>query len=68
HGAHVRHSGGYCVMERTEFLSKTLKFKRPPNILDVVANPLDKPLYTDLVESKLFNLFGFEPQKDAFEG
>jgi len=55
-------------MERTEFLSKTLNFKRPPNILDVVANPLDKPLYTDLVESKLFNLFGFEPQKDAFEG
>ena len=37
----------------TEFLSKTLKFKRPPNILDVGANPLDKPLYTDLVESKL---------------
>ena len=54
-------------MERTEFLSKTLKFKRPPNILNVGANPLDKPLYTDLVESKLCNLFGFEPQKDAFD-
>ena len=54
-------------MERTEFLSKTLKIKRPPNILDVGANPLDKPLYTDLVESKLCNLFGFEPQKDAFD-
>ena len=54
-------------MERTEFLSKTLKFRRPPNILDVGANPLDKPLYTDLVESKLCNLFGFEPQKDAFD-
>lgn len=54
-------------MERTEFLSKTLKFRRPPNILDVGANPLDKPLYTELVESKLCNLFGFEPQKDAFD-
>ena len=54
-------------MERTEFLSKTLKFKRPPNILDVGANPLDKPLYTDLDESKFCNLFGFEPQKDAFD-
>ena len=54
-------------MERTECLSKTLKFKRPPNILDVGANPLDKPLYTDLVESKLCNLFGFKPQKDAFD-
>ena len=54
-------------MERTEFLSKTLKIKRPPNILDVGANPLDKPLYTDVVESKLCNLFGFEPQKDAFD-
>ena len=54
-------------MERTEFLSKTLKFKRPPNILDVGENPLDKPLYTDLVESNLCNLFGFEPQKDAFD-
>ena len=52
-------------MERTEFLLKTLKFMRPPNILDVGANPLDKPLYTDLVESKLCNLFGFEPQKAA---
>ena len=54
-------------MERTEFLSKTLKFKRPPNILNVGANPLDKPLYTDLVESKLCNMFGFEPKKDAFD-
>ena len=54
-------------MERTEFLFKSLKIKRPPNILDVGANPLDKPLYTDLVESKLCNLFGFEPQKDAFD-
>ena len=54
-------------MERTEFLLKTLKFMRPPNILDVGANPLDKPLYTDLVESKLCNLFGFEPQKAAFD-
>ena len=54
-------------MERTEFLSKTLKFRRPQNILDVGANPLDKPLYTELVESKLCNLFGFEPQKDAFD-
>jgi hypothetical protein len=35
-------------MERTEFLSKTLKFKRPPNVLDVGATPLDKPLYTDV--------------------
>jgi FkbM family methyltransferase len=35
--------------------------------LDVGANPLDKPLYTDLVETKLCNLFGFEPQKDAFD-
>ena len=40
-------------MERTEFLSKTLKFKRPPNILDVGANPLDKPLYADLVDRKI---------------
>ena len=54
-------------MERTEFLSNTLKFKRPSNILDVGANPLDKSLYTDLVESKLCNLFGFKPQKDAFD-
>ena len=54
-------------MDRTEFLSKTLKFKRPPNILDVGANPLDKHLYKDLVESKLCNQFGFEPQKDAFD-
>ena len=54
-------------MERTEFLSTTLKFERRPNILDVGANPLDKPLYTELVESKLCNLFGFEPQKDAFD-
>ena len=54
-------------MKRTEFLFKTLKFKRSPNILDMGANPLDKPLYTDLVESKLCNLFGFEPQKDAFD-
>jgi hypothetical protein len=38
-------------MERTEFLSKTLKFKRLPNILDVCANPLDKPLYTDLIDA-----------------
>ena len=42
-------------MERTEFLSKTLKFKRPPNILDVGANPLDKPLYTDLVQNKILH-------------
>ena len=38
-------------MERTEFLSKTLKFMRSPNILDMGANPLDKPLYTDLIDA-----------------
>ncbi|NDI12994.1 MAG: hypothetical protein EBZ20_06195 [Rhodobacteraceae bacterium] len=38
-------------MKRTEFLSKTLKFKRSPNILDMGANPLDKPLYTDLIDA-----------------
>lgn len=54
-------------MERTEFLSKTLNLSRRPNILDVGANPLDKPIYTDLVDRNLCNLFGFEPQKDAFD-
>ncbi|MEK9705095.1 MAG: hypothetical protein VW233_03730 [Paracoccaceae bacterium] len=38
-------------MERTEFLSKTLKFERYPNILDMGTNPLDKPLYTDLIDA-----------------
>ena len=38
-------------MEPTEFLSKTLRFKRSPNILDMGANPLDKPLYTDLIDA-----------------
>lgn len=38
-------------MKRTEFLSKTLKFKRSPNILDMGANPLFKPFYTDLIDA-----------------
>ena len=54
-------------MEQTGFLSITLEFMRPPNILDLGANPLDKPLYADLVESKFCNLCGFEPKKDAFD-
>lgn len=38
-------------MEPTEFLSKTLKFKRSANILDMGMNPLDKPLCTDLIDA-----------------
>ena len=53
-------------MERIEFLSNALNATRHPNVLDVGANPLDKPPYSDLVDLNLCNLFAFEPQEEAF--
>ena len=37
-------------MERIEFLFNALNATRHPNVLDVGANPLDKPPYSDLVD------------------
>lgn len=53
-------------MERIEFLFDALNATRHPNVLDVGANPLDKPAYSDLVDLNLCNLFAFEPQEEAF--
>lgn len=49
-----------------EFLVPSLNVDKI-KVLDVGANPLDAPPYEDLLEQGYCQLFGFEPQKDAFE-
>jgi FkbM family methyltransferase len=56
---------------RSIALVELLKPKRLPRILDIganpLANPLDRPPYQTLVEQGLCELWGFEPQEDAYE-
>jgi FkbM family methyltransferase len=56
---------------RTLALVELLKPERLPRILDVganpLANPLDRPPYQALVEQGLCELWGFEPQQEAYE-
>jgi FkbM family methyltransferase len=57
--------------KRSRALFELLKPQRLPRILDVganpLANPLDRPPYQTLVDQGLCELWGFEPQKDAYE-
>lgn len=54
-------------MSKELFLSEELKLSRKTRVLDVGANPLNRPPYADLLDHGQCELFGFEPQKDAFE-
>lgn len=57
--------------ERSNTLVELLKPKRLPRILDVganpLANPMDRPPYQTLVEQDLCEVWGFEPQKNAYQ-
>ncbi|WP_433132761.1 FkbM family methyltransferase [Micromonospora sp. CA-240977] len=57
--------------QRSAALVELVRPKRLPRILDVganpLANPLDRPPYETLAEQGLCEVWGFEPQEDAYE-
>ncbi|MEM8593042.1 MAG: methyltransferase FkbM, partial [Pseudomonadota bacterium] len=48
-------------------LAAALHPERPIRIVDVGANPINEPPYDALLASGCAEVFGFEPQKDAYE-
>lgn len=52
---------------RLQELSDTLGVDGQINVVDIGANPLNEPPYAKLLEANLCHVFGFEPQKEAFE-
>ncbi|MGI5149721.1 FkbM family methyltransferase [Plantactinospora sp. CA-294935] len=60
---------GNIDAKRSAALVELLKPERLPRILDVGANPLgwDRPPYQTLVEQGLCELWGVEPQEDAYQ-
>lgn len=55
------------TMSKEAFLCDELKLAHVTRVLDVGANPLDRPPYADLLDQGKCQLFGFEPQKEAFD-
>ena len=53
--------------ERWNFLAEVLQANRSPVVVDIGANPLDDPPYKPLLDAGLCRVWGFEPQKDAFD-
>jgi len=55
------------AQDRWRFLSSSLPSKRLTHVVDIGANPLDDPPYKPLLDAGLCNVFGFEPQPEAFK-
>ncbi|MCV2868326.1 FkbM family methyltransferase [Defluviimonas sp. WL0002] len=53
--------------ERTRYLFEVFDLQDRLRILDVGANPLSPPPYQQLAEEDLCDVFGFEPQRDAYD-
>ncbi len=51
---------------RLRFLQEELKPERPLRIVDVGANPINRPDYQDLLDLGGCELWGFEPEESAF--
>ncbi|MFC3118041.1 hypothetical protein ACFOHS_06475 [Jhaorihella thermophila] len=52
--------------QRIGFLQDALKPERPLRIVDVGANPINRPDYQDLLEIGGCEVWGFEPEESAF--
>ena len=52
---------------RSDFLYEALSPAHHTRVVDVGANPLDDPPYRDLLSQGHCHVYGFEPQKQAFE-
>ncbi|SDO37573.1 methyltransferase, FkbM family [Lutimaribacter pacificus] len=53
--------------ERARFLHDTLSPARRTRVVDVGANPLGETPYATLLRNGLCEVWGFEPQKDAYD-
>lgn len=53
--------------DHLDVLLAHLKTDRLTRIVDVGANPLSPPLYSDLLARNCCDVYGFEPQTEAFE-
>jgi FkbM family methyltransferase len=49
------------------YLFDVLRPDRPVYILDIGANPIDIPPYADILSRGHCHVFGFEPQRDAYD-
>ncbi|KMW56882.1 hypothetical protein AIOL_001839 [Candidatus Rhodobacter oscarellae] len=50
----------------TKFLLRSLALPRLPRVVDVGANPLSRPPYYKLMRMNGCDVYGFEPNRDAF--
>ncbi len=60
-------AGSAQLLERLGALRDMLAPARLTEIVDVGANPTERPLYMPLVDAKTARVTGFEPQKSAFD-
>ena len=51
----------------TAYLAETLPFGRLTRVMDVGANPVNRPAYADLVDAGHVEVHGFEPGDEAFQ-
>ena len=56
----------HALAPHTEYLARSLPFGRLTRIMDVGANPVNRPAYADLVENLRAEVHGFEPGAAAF--
>ncbi len=56
-----------AVSGTSKFLYQELGMERITRVLDVGANPINPAPYSKLLENGGCELFGFEPQKDAYD-
>ena len=55
------------IHERTSYLFESPKLSTPIVVVDVGANPLSPPPYQGLLDAGLCQVYGFEPQTEAYE-
>ncbi len=58
---------GTALPDHTLYLARTLPYGRRTRVMDVGANPVNRPAYADLAEAGLVEVHGFEPGEQAFQ-
>ena len=65
-GSGPREAAQRVLPAHTAYLAETLPFGRLTRVMDVGANPVNRPAYADLVEAGHVEVHGFEPGNEAF--
>lgn len=58
---------GTNLPDHTLYLARILPYGRRTRVMDVGANPVNRPAYADLADAGLIEVHGFEPGEQAFQ-